>query len=295
METSTKASIGKKELGSILMRGGLLTFSLISVFLLILLPALPLIVGVLFSFAYFGSGIVTVIGLILYIYGLFTLGKLDKDQFIALATNWKVYAVVSLLLAEWSLANVPQVFLVFITNGPVVFGQAYIFPFSVTSDYKHITSSFPPIIVLELILFSPELNGNLLDGVIRFLGFGVVIFTLGYLLYLVMETVRSKNDIQVTYSPNLFWAELSFIILLVGLLLYEITVPIWIFFDPNRLNRYWYILKFLTPIITLFLLTFLLTDVFDVYKEALKIDPKNVEACHNKGMAIADLENDQEN
>lgn len=178
-------------------------------------------------------------------------------------TDSKIYVVVSLFLAEWSLANVPQIFFVFITNGPVVKGQAYIFPFFVSRDYRHITSSFPLIIVIELILFNPELEGNPLDGVIRVLGLGLVIVTLGYLVYLVMKNIRVKKNIQVTHSSNLFWAELSFIIFMVGLLTYEIIIPIWTYFDPrNPLTPFWYFLKFLSPSITIFLLIFLLTGTF---------------------------------
>jgi hypothetical protein len=230
---------------------------------MVLLPALPLLVGVILVFAYFGSGMAIIIGLIMYFYGMFGLGELERERLMEFATNRKVYAVISLLLVEWSLANVTQMFFVFFTNGPVLEGQAYIFPFFVNRDYTHITSSFPPIIVLELILFSPELNGNLLDGVIRFLGFGLVIFTLGSLLYLVMETIRSKKDIQVTHTPNLFWAELSFCIILVGILAYEIIIPICTYFDPrNPLSFSWNFWKFLSPSISIFFLIFLLTGAF---------------------------------
>jgi hypothetical protein len=230
---------------------------------MVLLPALPLLVGVIFVLTYFGSGLAIIIGLFMYIYGLFSIDELDQNRLREFITNRKVYAIVSLLLVEWSLANVTQMFFVFITNGPVVAGQAYIFPFFVNRDYTHITSSFPPIIILELILFSPELDGNLLDGVIRILGFGLVIFTLGYFLYLTMETIQSKKEIQVTDTQTLFWAELSFIIALVGILTYEIIVPIWAYFDPrNPITFSWTFLKFLSPSISIFFLTFLLTGAF---------------------------------
>ena len=266
-KATVNGSTRLKTIGTNLIRVGIIISLLISVFLSFYflnqrsenLTVVTLLLLILFI------GIIALnIGILLLIYGLEKSKNLNIPCITVFVKNVKVYVILSLILANWTLSSAPFIvylpFSLLFSLDPYGINfphfQAYIFPFILRYDRG-----------LSAIIKRYLSYGN--KYILNLIGLIVVIFTLFLLMFQLRDLFREKKKLQGNYSPTIFWFELNFRLVLILLLAYETISPMWDSLFPNTWlspsNNQELILLIniaITPLITLLCLIFLLFGSF---------------------------------
>jgi hypothetical protein len=189
-----------------------------------------------------------------------------KTQLMEVAKNPYLYIIISLILANWALIMIPGYLFLPLTLYDSLFGiqifghRGWIFPYPISVHAFERVGEFPSIINF-VIYYLDSPDWNIFLGTLHLIGVVLVLFTIGYLISRVMLLIKNREEIQVTYSQLLLFLELEFLVLLVGVLIFE-ALPLWEFFDSKAqvvVMMFDFVHLFITPQVSLFLITFLVT------------------------------------
>ena len=258
---SSDGSTRLTTISAILIRGGVVSSSLISAFICYLY-AILLSEEINFIFILFVLFILSIIilnvGIIAHLYSCEkTRNKSYGTDFFK---NMKVYVTVSLILANWALSFIPYIVLIpFFMFFSSDFEGIFVNPFQAFIFLP----SYSPDIIERYLFYNNNAN------IFRFLGLIFVILTLFLLMFQLQNFIQEKSNLQENFSPRLFRFELTFRLMLIFLLAYETILPLWDILFPNALfsssnyqELFLLIDAAITPPLTLLCLIFLLLGSF---------------------------------
>lgn len=221
-----------------------------------------LITTIVLILAMIGSGF----GFFITLLGLLKSRIRFKTQLMIVGKNPHLYIIISLILANWALIMIPGFLFLPLTLidsgfGIHIWGQrGWLFPYPIGVHSYELVGKFPSLISF-VIYYLDSPDSNIFLGLFRLIGLILFLFTIGYLIYRIVLLIKNREELQVSHSQLLLFLELEFLVLLVGVLIFE-ALPLWEFFDSKAnhvVMMFDNVNFFITPQVSLSLITFLLT------------------------------------
>ncbi|MFX0209700.1 MAG: hypothetical protein ACFFDT_27210 [Candidatus Hodarchaeota archaeon] len=276
----SKSSVDEDELSSILtqpgiirksqrkgfltLRGGLIGVVISSSVMTITIYSIPFDVGItnplrnyLTLFGFFGGilgmilfTLIFYLGVIFILYSKIRLTEINSTLLKQFLTNKKILVIMSIIVANFALSFIPQIFFFPLYGQLILFGGAnssFAFPLDVGTELE----PFFLIDIVQGILEEPDLEPGILGRLIRLIAIAVLICTVCSLIWSLIGTIKEIKQLNEKMTFEKIIMELCFNVGILILLIFEIIGP---FFLRE---------VFIATPLSIFFLLFLITGNFE--------------------------------
>lgn len=268
-----------QNIGSIALRGGLIGAIIICTLLTLTMVSLPFDNGdtdplqnYLIMIGLFVGGLGLIIFTLIFYLGLIItfINKIRQIEFsythiTQYFPNKKIFVIVSLIVSNFALSFIPQVFLFPFYGQLLLFGgmSSFAFPLDLGSELDQ----FFLIEIIQGILEHPDLEPGLIGRLIRLIAICILIYTIFSLIWTLIVVTKDFKHINEKSTFGEKTLELCFNLGILSLLIAEIIRPIWEFVDPVGFSKLWWssflIVVFIVVPLSILFLIFLITGNFE--------------------------------
>ena len=267
-----------QKIGVLALRGALIGVIILSSLLTLTMISIPFDSSIdnplryyITKFSLIGGGLGLILftlifyfGLTLTFYNKIRLNEINFIFFKQVITNRKIFVIISLIVANFTLSFIPQMFLFPFYGQLLLFGQdaSFAFPLDIGKELDQ------PILIeiVQNILEHPDLEPGIFGRLIRLIAIGVLICTVFSLVWSLINIFKDTKQLNRQTTFRMIILELWFTVGILILLLFNIIGPIWEFVDPFGFQELWWfsfsIVLFLIIPLSNFFLLFLITGNF---------------------------------